>query len=255
MFGNRDKGRDTSWQKVSKWYGEIVGERGHFFHQEVIFPKGMILLEVKKDSKVLDIACGTGVLSRYIDSSVPYVGVDKAKDLIIEAQKRDKNKGHKYLLGDVTIDIPTKEKFNRAAIVLALQNIKDPAKTLKNIASKLESNARLLIVLNHPVFRIPRQTSWEEDKTNKMQYRRINRYLSPLEIPINAHPSQQNSPVTWSYHYSIEDYSKFLFEAGFFIEKIEEWTSTKQSEGRVAKQENRAREEFPMFMAILAIKK
>lgn len=249
------KNKDTSWQKVSKWYGEIVGEKGHFFHQEVIFPRGLALLQVAKDSKVLDVACGTGVLSRHIDSSVPYVGVDKAKDLIIEAQKRDKNTNHKYLLGDVTIEIPTKEKFNRAAIILALQNIKDPAKTLKNISSKLEAGARFLIVLNHPAFRIPRQSSWEEDRANKMQYRRINRYLTPLEIPINAHPGQQKSSVTWSYHHSMEDFSKFLFEAGFVIEKIEEWSSNKQSEGRAAKQENRARMEFPLFMAILAIKK
>ncbi len=254
MFRNNGN-KDTSWQKVSKWYGEIVGEKGHFFHQEVIFPKGLALLDIRKDCKILDVACGQGVLSRHIDSSVEYVGMDMAKDLIMEAQKRDRNTKHKYLIGDATVSIPTNEKFNRAAIILALQNIKDPAKALKNIASKLLPEARFLIVLNHPAFRIPRQSSWEEDKANKMQYRRINRYLSPLEIPINAHPGQQNSPVTWSYHHSIEDYSKYLYEAGFLIERIEEWSSNKQSEGRVAKQENRARVEFPLFMAILAIKK
>jgi hypothetical protein len=46
-----------------------------------------------------------------------------------------------------------------------------------------------------------------------------------------------------------------LFENGFAIEKIEEWTSEKQSEGKMARAENRARDEFPMFMAILAVKK
>ncbi len=259
MFGNKNRGeetrKDTSWQKVSKWYGEIVGDKGHFFHQTVILPKAMDLLEIKKDSRVLDIACGQGVLSRSIDSSVEYVGVDWSKDLIKEAQRRDKNVKHKYYIADVTRDIPAKEKFDRAAIILALQNIKEPQAALKNISHKLVPGARFLVVLNHPAFRIPRQSSWEEDKNQKMQYRRINRYLTPLEIPINAHPGQTDSPVTWSYHHSLEDYSKFLFESGFLIERIEEWTSGKQSEGKAARQENRAREEFPMFMAILAIKK
>ncbi len=247
--------KDTSWQGVSKWYGEIVGDRGHFFHQEVIMPKSLALLDIKKDSRVLDIACGQGVFSRHLDSSVEYVGIDWSKDLIREAQRRDKNGKHKFLLADVTKDIPVKEKFDRAVIILALQNIKDPVLALKNISHKLLPGARFLMVLNHPAFRIPRQSSWEEDKDQKMQYRRINRYLTPLEIPINAHPGQKDSPVTWSYHYSIGDYSKFLYDAGFLMERIEEWTSGKNSEGKMAKQENKAREEFPLFMAILAIKK
>ncbi len=246
---------DTSWQKVSKWYGGIVGDKGHYFHQSIIIPNSLRLLDIKKDSMLLDVACGQGVLARSIDPAVNYLGVDKAVDLIKEAKQRDKNAKHKYLVADVTKDIPTRERFDRAAIILALQNIKEPEKCLSNISLKLASKARLLIVLNHPAFRIPRQSSWEEDKNQKMQYRRVNRYLSPLEIPINSHPGKENSPVTWSYHRPISDYSQLLFEAGFFIEQIEEWASDKQSEGKKAKSENRAREEFPMFMAILAVKK
>jgi hypothetical protein len=45
-----------------------------------------------------------------------------------------------------------------------------------------------------------------------------------------------------------------LNKAGFMIAKIEEWTSDKESEGKTAKQENRARAEFPLFMAIQAQK-
>jgi hypothetical protein len=45
-----------------------------------------------------------------------------------------------------------------------------------------------------------------------------------------------------------------LRNAGFVITRIEEWTSDKESEGKAAKQENRARAEFPLFMAIQALK-
>ena len=61
--------------------------------------------------------------------------------------------------------------------------------------------------------------------------------------------------MTWSFHKPIEVYSQMLFENGFLIEKIEEWTSEKKSEGKMARAENRARDEFPMFMAISAVKK
>lgn len=232
-----------------------MGDKGHFFHQTVVIPNSIRLLQIEKTSRVLDVACGQGVLARNIDGEVKYLGVDKATDLIVEAKKRDRNGNHKYIVADATKPLMINEKFDRASIILALQNIKEPNLAIKNIANKLESGGKFLVVLNHPAFRIPRQSSWEEDKGNKLQYRRVNRYMSPLEIPINAHPGKTNSPVTWSYHHPLEDYTKYLHEAGFLIEVIEEWTSDKQSMGKKAKQENRAREEFPMFMAILAVKK
>ncbi len=249
------KQTDTSWQKVSKWYGGIVGEKGHYFHQSVIIPKALKLLDLKKESKLLDIACGQGVFARSIDPQIEYLGVDKANQLIEEAKRRDRNSKHEYVVADVTKNIPVRDIFDRAVIILALQNIKEPEKAIEQASQRLSKGAKLLIVLNHPSFRIPRQSSWEDDKQQKLQYRRVNRYMSPLEIPINAHPGEENSPVTWSYHRPLEDYSKMLFENGFCIERIEEWTSEKHSEGKRAKQENRAREEFPMFMAILAVKK
>lgn len=248
------KHKDTSWQKVSKWYGGIVGDKGHYFHQSIIIPNSLRLLDIKAESKLIDVACGQGVLARSVDQRAIYLGVDKATDLIAEAKKRDRNSKHKYLVTDVTKNIETSEKFDRAAMILALQNVKEPELAIKQISKKLTSGARFLIVLNHPAFRIPRQSSWEEDKAQKLQYRRLNRYLGSLEIPVNAHPGKENSPVTWSYHHPIEDYFKYLYENDFLVEQLEEWTSDKQSVGRAAKQENRAREEFPMFMAILAIK-
>lgn len=247
--------KNTSWEKSSKWYGNIVGEKGHYFHQNVVIPGVLKLLAIKEKDKVLDVACGQGVLARRLPGEVTYFGVDLAHGLIADAKRMDKNGKHKYVVADVTKSIPTSEKFNKVAIILALQNIKEPRKTMELVSERMEFGGRMVIVLNHPCFRIPRQSSWEVDQKNKMQYRRINRYLSPMEIPINMHPGDKNSPVTWSFHLPIEEYSKMLFENGFVIEKIEEWTSDKESVGKMARAENRAREEFPMFMAVSAVKR
>lgn len=247
--------RDTSWGKVSKWYGEIVGEKGHFFHQTIVIPGTLRLLSIEERDRILDVACGQGVLARRLSGEVSYTGLDLAHGLIADAKRMDKNKKHQYIVADVTKNIPGTGKYNKAAIVLALQNIKEPNKTIALVSEKLDMGGKLVIVLNHPCFRIPRQSGWETDSKNKLQYRRVNRYMSPLEIPINMHPGDRNSPATWSFHLPIEEYSNMLYENGFFIEKIEEWTSDKESVGKKARAENRAREEFPMFMAILAIKK
>jgi hypothetical protein len=133
--------------------------------------------------------------------------------------------------------------------------MEDPKAAFQNAADYLKSGGHLVVVMNHPCFRIPRQTSWKVDEEQKTQYRRIDRYSSPLQIPIQAHPSKgEQSGMTWSFHYPLAFYSQWLFEAGFTIELIEEWHSNKISTGKAAKMENRSRAEIPLFMAIRAVK-
>ena len=79
--------------------------------------------------------------------------------------------------------------------------------------------------------------------------------MSHLEIEIDSSPfAEKNNLKTWSFHYPISAYSEMLFDNGFTIEKIEEWVSDKKSEGGMAAVEDRARKEFPLFMAIVAKK-
>lgn len=248
---------NTSWEKSSGWYKKIVGESGHYFHQAIIFPKIKQLIDFSKINSVLDLACGQGIFERQIDSNIEYVGVDIAKSLINEAIEKCQNKKHKFLVADVSKKLPIEnKKFDLVVIILALQNIKNIFGVVKNASNWLKSGGRFLIVLNHPMFRIPRQSAWGIDNQNKIQYRRIDRYMNNLEIPISTNPGKfQNSEITWSFHAPLSKFSQTLFDNNFLIEKIEEWVSNKKSTGPMAKMEDRSRSEIPMFMAILAIKK
>ena len=79
--------------------------------------------------------------------------------------------------------------------------------------------------------------------------------MSQLEIPITANPGYgEKSEVTWSYHVPLSMYVDMLSASGFVIEKVEEWVSDKHSVGDAARMENRARQEFPLFMALLVRK-
>jgi len=249
--------QDTSWEKSSKWYKKIVGDEGHYFHQAVIFPKIEQLINFEKVNSVLDLACGQGIYERQIDPKTEYVGVDISKSLIDEAKQKSLNENHKFLVADASKKLPLKENyFDLVTIILALQNIKDTKGVVENAYRHLKSSGRFLIVLNHPIFRIPRQSSWGVDSKSKLQYRRVDRYMSSLEIPIATNPGKfQKSEITWSFHSSLSKYSQILFEKELLIEKIEEWVSDKKSTGPMAKMEDRARNEIPMFMAILAVKK
>jgi ubiquinone/menaquinone biosynthesis C-methylase UbiE len=246
--------RNTSWQKVAPWYSRVTEHgQGHYYHQHVVIPGVLRLLDLTH--KLLDLACGNGVLAKAIPNETLYLGVDNAPSLINEAKRTDRNPNHEYLTADITKSLAIPQDFTHATIILALQNILNPSKVLLNASQHLVKGGVLVVVLNHPAFRIPRQTSWGIDEGRKIQYRRVDKYMSPMDIPINMNPSDRNSPTTMSYHHPLSAYSKVLKDAGFVIDLIEEWTSDKESEGRAARMENRSRSEIPLFLAIRAVKK
>lgn len=246
----------TSWEEVDRWYDSIVGEEGHYYHTHVVLPNVLKLLNLKEDSSLLDLACGQGVLERKVAKEMRYLGVDLSPSLIASSKKMRASPKHEFVVGDITKPLSVKGTFSHATILLALQNVENPASALKNAAEYLQKDGTLIVVLNHPCFRIPRQSAWGVDEAQNLQFRRVNRYLSPLKIPIQMHPGKgQKSESTWSFHHSLSDFSRFLQEAGFSIALIEEWTSDKKSTGKNAKRENLARAEFPLFLAIKAIKR
>jgi len=248
--------KNSSWESVSSWYDKLVGSKGHYYHEKVILPKLHNLFSVYRPSALLDLACGQGILSRILPDEVTYTGVDASHSLLQAAKKHSRNKKHTFYQQDLTQPLDLQKKdFDVATILLALQNIPDPLAVMKSAWAHLKPNSRFVLVLNHPCFRIPRQTSWMVDEEKKIQYRRVDRYLTPLTIPIQAHPSQgEKSVQTFSYHYSLSAISSMLQKAGFVIELMEEWCCDRQSTGPKGKMENRSRNEIPMFLAIVAMK-
>lgn len=247
--------KSTSWSPVAKWYGDIVGSEGHYFHEHIILPNLRPILRPETREKVLDIGCGQGVYARVLPRGVDYTGIDISSELVREAEMLDKNKDHQYFVADATKSLPlSDESFDHAISILAIQNMIDGAAAITNMIKSLKVGGDLTIVLNHPAYRIPRQSSWGSDPQNKLEYRRINRYLSDLEIPITAHPGQPNSPVTWTYHHPISYFTQAMTNNGCAITRFEEWASDKKSVGKAARAENRARAEFPLFLTLQAVR-
>ena len=111
----------------------------------------------------------------------------------------------------------------------------------------------MYLILNHPAFRIPKETSWGWDGKRKIQYRRIDSYLSESKAKIQMHPGSSPNEFSWSFHRPMQFYSKALLKNNFCISRIEEWNSHKKSEpGPRAIAEDRARREIPLFLFIEA---
>ena len=235
-----------NWEEVAQSYDKIVGKEGHYYHKQVIVPKLLKACSFQEGDALLDLGCGQGFFQEYLPKAVDYVGVDASPSLINLAKRR---KG-KWILHDLTKPLALPERFTHVTCILSLQNIGSIDVVIKSAYDHLHKNGRIFLILNHPCFRIPRQSSWGIDEAKKIQYRRVDRYLTPLTIPIQMTPGKGESTITESHHAPISTYINALSHAGFGISRLEEWISDKQSEGRLAKMENRRRQEFPLFMMI-----
>ncbi|MDI1312219.1 methyltransferase domain-containing protein [Prosthecobacter sp.] len=242
----------TSWEKSADWYDGIIGERGSELYQAVVIPGALGLLAPKPGERVLDLGCGQGVFSRALaQAGCQVTGIDAAPTLIQKARTYPVKPPVRYLARDAA-EIEDLGEFDAASAILCVQNMEHLDVVSAAAAKVLKSGGRMLWVVNHPAFRIPRQTSWGNEEATKIQYRRIDAYSSTLSIPIIMHPGQADSETTTSFHRSLQTLTATGFSAGLRLAGIEEWYSHKESQpGPRAAAENRSRKEFPLFLALL----
>ncbi|HEY2809954.1 MAG TPA: class I SAM-dependent methyltransferase [Rhabdochlamydiaceae bacterium] len=248
---------DTSWETSSSWYDKLVGTKGHYYHQQVIIPGILNILEREKKTQphVLDLACGQGVLARHLPKGFKYLGIDASASLLESAKSYQIKGQQQFFLHDLShpLSLPFQD-FTHAVCILAVQNFAHPLTLFRTAYAHLRPGSPFILVINHPCFRIPRQSNWGIDAEKKWQYRRIDRYMTPLKIPIQTHPSQEESETTLTFHLPLSQYSLLLKQSGFVIDYLEEWCSDKKSIGKNAAMENKSRIEFPLFLAIIAKK-
>ncbi len=249
--------KNTSWENVAEWYNKLLDGEGTY-QRELILPNLLRLMDIRRGDKVLDLACGPGFFSReFAAKGAVVVGVDASKALIAIA-RRNAVSGSAIFHAASADALPFIEDatINKVAIVLSLQNMENVAKVLDECARVIKRGGELYVVLNHPAFRVPKASSWEWDEKEKIQYRRIDRYLSELKVPIQMHPGDKPNQYTTSFHRPLQYYFKALNKAGFAVALMEEWNSHKKSqEGPRAKAEDLARKEIPLFLCLAAVRR
>jgi len=246
----KNKKNNTSWGNVVEWYDDYLSGEDTY-QSKVILPNVLRLLAIQKGEKILDLACGQGFFTREIVKfGVGVTGVDISEELIQEAKKNVP--GAKFHVAPASkLSFARNQEFDTVLCVLALQNMEDLVPVFKEVHRALKPSGRFLMILNHPAFRVLKRSSWGWDEEQKIQYRRIDGYLSSAKVPIDMHPGLKTNTKTISYHRSLQDFVKALTNAGFVVSRLEEWESHKKS-GKGSRQaaEDRARKEIPLFMAL-----
>jgi ubiquinone/menaquinone biosynthesis C-methylase UbiE len=245
--------KDTSWNTVSDWYDDLLKTDSDSYQAKVIAPNLIRMLDIQKGECVFDLACGQGYFANiFAQAGAKVVASDLSKRLIERARK-DSDKSISYYIAPAHKAPFLKDaSVDTIVIILAIQNIENVNDVFAECKRVLKKDGRLIIVLNHPAFRVPQGSDWYfHDAT---QYRIVGKYMSESKIVIDMTPGEKNLKKkikTISFHRPLQYYVKLFAKNGLAITRLEEWISHKKSQkGPRQSAEDTARKEIPMFMCI-----
>jgi SAM-dependent methyltransferase len=221
----RSRGRspraDSGWDHVASWYDGWVGQRGITYHQRLAIPTALELLAPQSGEAILDVGAGQGVLAPFIlAAGSRYTGIDASQALIWRARQRH-TRAARFLVGDArrlqAINGLERASFDAAIFLLSIADIPDLDLVVAALDWALGASARVVIVMTHPAFRQPRHSGWGYDKGRKLTYRRVDGYLNPMAVPLDAVAGER---PTWSHHRPISGYVNALAAFGFGVDAM-----------------------------------
>src|SRR5690606_21175062 len=104
--------------------------------------------------------------------------------------------------------------FHAAVFLLSIQDIEPLGEALEGVRATLAPGGRLVIVMTHPCFRVPRQSGWGVDEGRGLTYRRVDRYLTELAVPMKRYGRGGREGATRSYHRPLQTYVEALARVG-----------------------------------------
>ncbi len=247
----------TSWDPLAYWYNGWVGEGGSEHHREVAIPATVRLLDAQPGERILDVGAGQGVLAPAIArAGANYTGIDASPRLLEIARKHHGGAG-RFILGDArklsSIDSLSAAAFDAVVFLLSIQDMDPLEPVLRSAAWALKPGGRVVIMMTHPAFRMPRQSGWGWDEARKLVYRRLDRYLTPLPIPMKLLPGRESTATTHSFHRPLSMYVNGLSESGLLVDRMDEVPAHKLTNAAAnAKAVDLARREIPLFLGLRA---
>lgn len=250
----RENRMPSGWDRVASWYEGWVGEHGSDHHRNLAIPAVLDLLELQANERVLDMGCGHGVLAPHIaQAGAAYTGIDVSPRLIQTARRLHGRHGH-FVHGDARrlerLRGLKREGWDAVVFLLSIQDMNPLQDVIRAADWALAPGGRVVILMTHPCFHIPRQSGWGYDQGRRLHYRRVDHYLTPLSIPVKPYPGRQNG-TTISFHRPLSAYVNALARHGLLIDSLREITTFRQGRTRA---EQAAHEEIPVFLALRARK-
>lgn len=219
-----------SWDEAAEEFASYFADGEEFYHKHIIGPSVINLLGEIGNKAILDLACGEGHFARRLAElargNVEITGVDASENMIRIA--REKSEQYSDCISFQVADachMPQfqSDSFDIAVCNMALMNIKEYVRAIKEVARVLKLKGMFVFSILHPCFMTP-GSGWIKkdpggtDPDNKIGWKVDNyHYHFACRSLIKSMRSK-----AYYFHRTLEDYFSALREAGFVITDLRE---------------------------------
>lgn len=260
----------TGWGKVASWYDNTISAEAST-QKDLILPELLKFFPLSqvKNKRIIDLGCGTGFfLKEYLkgeglNKPDKSLGIDIDSELLELAKEylHDEVEDDKVALmqADATDLKGIGDKsFDVVLSVESLPNINNLNLFAKEVSRILTIGGKLILVVNHPSFRVPQSSDWYFDKDKQKQGRIVYKYKTSHSIKIDMNPgvkTKDKKIYTTTFHRTFEEYLNTFTKSGLTFSFMKEICSNKKSQiSAKQKAEDEARSEIPLFLFLEFVK-
>ena len=214
------------WEELAEDWDNRMGEVGNDFHQNMIRPATLRMLLPKSGERIIDIACGNGIFSRYLaERGVEVVAFDYSPAMIENAKKRcaDFSENITFSVADATdyeqlISLGSGVLFDKAVSNMAVMDILNIEPLFKAVYTMLKNNGVFVFSLLHPCF--AKSDNGKESYTDDGSGVIITEYI---EMKNTMQQVFADNPKLAEHHQRpLQEILRLCFGAGFVLDSLEE---------------------------------
>lgn len=219
----------AAYDEIADWYDDSLKHSPIALFHELAIPAVLDLAGEVKGSKVCDLACGQGIVSRRLaDLGADVVGIDISEKLLDIARRyeRSGSGGISYIHDDAQkLDTVADGAFEGVVCNLAFMDIPDAPPVFRAVHRVLAPGGWFVFSIVHPCYLTPGSPRWvwEEGMVVGMEVREyFEEGYWRKETPEGVRGR------VGSHHRTLSSYVNALSEAGLAVEKLKEPRATEK---------------------------
>lgn len=224
-----DEGREL-WNRKARFWDALHGEYGNAFHQRLVEPGLMQLLELQAGEAVLDVGCGNGALARSLaQRGAQVTAFDFSEELIRLATARGADLAVEV---DFRIIDGTDEaamlalgvgRYDAITCTMALMDMPTIEPLFRAAARLLRRGGRFVFSTQHPAFNSnnPIFVHEKEDRDGVVADHYAVKLRTYLDMPpVKGSGAPGEPDPHYYYHRSLSELLSAAFAAGFALDGL-----------------------------------